>query len=43
LKNDEIKKKTIKFLKLFEIKQIVIKKTMNKFEGKKLKDCFEKI
>jgi hypothetical protein len=43
LKNDEIKKKTIKFLKLFEIKQIVIKKIMNMFEGKKLKDCFEKI
>jgi len=42
LKNDEIKKK-IKFLKLFEIKQIVIKKIMNMFEGKKLKDCFEKI
>ena len=42
LKNDEIKKK-IKFLKLFEIKQIVIKKIMNMFEGKKLKDFFEKI
>jgi hypothetical protein len=36
-------KKIIKFLKLFEIKQIVIKKIMNMFEGKKLKDFFEKI
>jgi hypothetical protein len=41
LKNDEIEKK-IKFLKLFEIKQIAKKKIMNMFKGKTLKHCFEK-